>query len=191
MNFGVVVAALSGALLFGSVQAAPLVLYEPDLTFAYGQGVLTEDPLEVSVTLAGGETLNEFVWWGYHSPNSDGVNDFAVTLNGNLLPGSLAASAVPSVELVDPAGGPNFAQLYRYSLDLQSVVATAGVYKFSLEPTSFDTDWYWQSVDGNSDADTPAWGLFGERSQQVPEPASLFLVLAALLTAGAVARRRG
>jgi len=198
MRSFVVGVALAGLLAVGLAQAAPvqLVLNAPDTSTAYGQQADANagPPLPVTFNVGAGVTLTQFVWWGYDDPSGAPDDLFAITLNGSTVGDQ--ASAVGTFSREDTglnvSDGSVEADLIKYTLDFDGgVLSAAGVNTIELVNNGLGATWFWQGVVDDDQFANPAWALYGERAQQVPEPASLALVLGALLTAGAAARRRG
>lgn len=198
MRSFVVGVALSGLLTVGLAQAAPvqLELNDPDTVTAYDQQADANagPPLSITFNVGAGVTLTQFVWWGYDDPSGAPDDLFAITLNG--APVGDQASPVGTFSRVDTgfnvSDGGVEADLIKYTLDFDAgVVSAAGVNTLELVNNGLGATWFWQGVVGDTSFSNPAWALYGERAQQVSEPASLALVLGALLTAGAAARRRG
>lgn len=182
----------------GSATAAPVVFSEqlPDLTTPASSirsdtsGVLPEDAPLATAGAPAGYQLTRIEWWGFgllYDSNGDGfeasLTAFQVTFNGNLLTGTISevsTTAFPS--------GLGVGELVLYALDLDSTpVLSQTTNSLGTFNGNLDAEWYWQTSANGA----PSYRLIGEApTADLPEPASLALVLAALVAAGS-ARRRG
>jgi MYXO-CTERM domain-containing protein len=178
-------------------QAAPvqLVLGSPDLTAAVGtQADTGTGALDAGFTAAGGITLTELTWWGYHMPASSGTDVFEILLNGNLVGSESAPLGTitrqdTGVDLGDPGVPGVTVDLIRYTLLFApGVVTAAGANTLSLVNDDFGAEWRWQATGAAANAPS-AFALTGDVSQPVPEPAGLLLALSALAAAVAARRR--
>ncbi|MCB1629282.1 MAG: hypothetical protein H6933_19650 [Burkholderiaceae bacterium] len=190
-------AMLSAMLLCGAASAAPIVEFAPETSALNGnQADEGTGALTVSFSTPSPYRLSRLEWWGYYLSNDDPIDGFVVTLGGDQIAAQVVRSDNPVlVEGVD---------LFHYVMELDGLdLIVSGLQSISLVNYGDDAaEWYWQSVkDGPPvflDPDTlelnpdwaPAWALYGEAVQSVPEPASVTLVIGALLAAGASARRR-
>lgn len=188
--------ALSAALPVAQAAPVQLVVRAPDLAAAVGtQADTGTGALDATFSATGGITLTEFVWWGYHMPKSS-IDQFEITLNGTLV-GSQSVplgtiSSLDTGETLTDVAAPGFSvELIRYTLQFApGVVTAAGTNTVSILNEESSAEWRWQGIAGSlADDGESAFVVTGERAQQVPEPAGLALVLAALAAATLVRRR--
>lgn len=179
------------------VQAAPVQLVQraPDLSAAAGtQADTGTGALDAGFTAAGGITLTELTWWGYHMPASAGTDGFEILLNGSLVGSESAPLGTitrqdTGVDLGDPGVPGVTVDLIRYTLLFApGVVTVAGVNTLSLVNDDFGAEWRWQATGASTNAQS-AFALVGDVNQPVPEPAGLLLVFSALAAAAAARRR--
>lgn len=192
-------AALACAALANLAHAAPVQLVQapPDTQVAYGtQADTGTGPLDVQLQVGAALPLLSLTWWGYHLPGSAGTEQFEVHLNGNLVgsqsqPLGQFSSQATGDQLADPAGGPDVAALIRYELVFApGVQSLAGTNLLSIGNEDSGAEWFWQGTGAGTDPYRAALTLVGDRTNPVPEPASLAVVLAALAAAGATGVRR-
>lgn len=179
-------------------QAAPVQLVDrsPELSAAVGtQADTGTGALDAGFSVAGGITLTEFVWWGYHMPGSAGTDQFEITLNGALVGSQSAPLGTISgqdtgVDLTDASQPGVTVDLFRYTLQFApGVLTAAGANTVSIVNDDFGAEWRWQGTAAAATNGQSAFTLTGDVTQQVPEPAGLALVLAALAAAAAARRR--
>lgn len=174
-------------LLGGFAQAASVQVagVPPVSSMLLGTSSDTSGPPLTTLTTSFSGNVSRVDWWGYDllQPQGGSTDDFVVKLGGQTLSGSLTRSLANTIS--DPQVGD--IALFQYSLTLASLQAFSGAQSLEVSNQSFDVEWYWQG--GSALALAPSYAVYVERDGQVPEPAALGLVLAALLGAG-LARRR-
>lgn len=138
-----------------------------------------------TAALSGPVTVSSISWWGYYGTAGSTADDlFTVSLDGNDLLGSVAASAVGTVQHPDLAS--EFA-VYRYTLALASALSYAGgVLEIGIVNGDGNSalEWFWldAGTDPGSMPDVLPSSLVieGDRTvTEVPEPGSLALLLGA------------
>ena len=173
------------ALFIGQATAA-LVSNEPSSTGVgqmAGPGAGDGVPLsgafsETFVLPVASYSVTSFTWWGYYLESDPSANPDKFFANGFDLAGLYTVSSVVGgVEL----GEDNFADLYKYVLDLSASPQAfgGGTATISLSNESEDLVWFWQGT-GPAESDARAYVIDGTRAQAVPEPGSLALVGLAL-----------
>ena len=192
-----VLLALSAAVPVAQAAPVQLVVRSPDLTNAVGtqaDGAAT-GALDAGFNAAGGITLTEFVWWGYHLAGSS-AEQFEITLNGTLVGSqSMALGGISRLDTGNDLTDPNqpavaSVDLIRYTLQFEpGVVSASGANTVSIVNDDPGAEWFWQGTAGSLTNAQSAFTLTGDVTQQVPEPAGLVLVLAALAAAALVRRR--
>lgn len=193
MKFLRMAATLAAALLVSnSALSATEVLHStlPSTTLAYGQSasIAADEPLAVTFAGSASTALTAFDWWGYHTPDSNGADAFAMALNGVLVAGPFIVESTGQL-LSDPAGGPGNVMLMHYSINLAGLAAQSGTNEITLLNSDLGSAWWWQGAGGSSNPFEPAWQLTGV-AQAVPEPQVTLMLFSGLLLIGALSGTR-
>lgn len=178
------------ATTLASAASQTLHLSAPSTTEAFGQSasVAADVPLPVTFSAEVGTMLSSFSWWGYHTPDSNGADSFALALNGAPVVGGVLAETTGSL-LPDPAGGVSTVKLMRYTVDLAGTPALTGSNEFSVLNDDLGAVWWWQGTGYGADPFQSAWSLTGT-TQPIPEPQTAALMVAGLLLVGVLLRRK-